>query len=97
MDFEIKNNGVSVKIDLSNMLEKVTGKVETPCGNNTLIISENVEKLTEENKKKWHSVVAKLLYVSKRTRPEILFGVNFLRTKVQELSVEDAVKLGRIM
>jgi len=42
-------------------------------------------------------VTAKLLYISKRTRPEILFAVNFLCTRVQNPSVEDAVKLGRIM
>ena len=90
-------NGVSVKIDLSNILEKVTGTVETPCANSILSVNAEVEKLTDENKEKLHSAVAKLLYVSKRTRPEILFGINFLYTRVQEPSVEDAVKLGRIM
>jgi len=97
MEFEIKNDGVAVKIDLKNLLKDTVGSVDTPCGNNILVVSENVEKLTDTNKEKLHSVIAKLLYVSKRTRPEILFGVNFLCTRVQDPTVEDAVKLGRIM
>ena len=42
-------------------------------------------------------MVAKLLYVSKRTRPEILFSVNFLCTRVQAPTLEDTVKLGRLL
>ena len=97
MQFEIKNDGVSVNIDLKNLLQNTVGSVETPCENNALVVSENAEKLTAENKEKVHSVVAKLLYIAKRTRPEILFIVNFLCTRVQDPTVEDAVKLGRVM
>ena len=97
MNFDIKNDGVSVKIDLENILDNVKGDVETPCANNILSITEGVEALTVDNKEKIHSVIAKLLYISKRTRPEILFGVNFLCTRVLEPTIEDAVKLGRVM
>jgi len=97
MDFEIKNDGVSIKIDIKNLLDNVNGSVETPCANNILAITEGVEVLTLDNKEKVHSLTAKLLYISKRTRPEILFGVNFLCTRVQEPTVEDAVKLGRVL
>jgi len=97
MEFEIKNDGIAVKIDLKDLLKNTVGIVDTPCGNNILVVNENIEKLTDENKEKLHSVIAKLLYVSKRTRPEILFGVNFLCTSVQDPTVEDAVKLGRVM
>ena len=97
MQFEIKNDGVSVKIDLKNLLQNSVGSAETPCGNNALVVSENAEKLTAENKEKVHSVVAKLLYIAKRTRPEILFIVNFSCTRVQDPTIEDAVKLGRVM
>ena len=78
MEFEIKNDGVAVKIDLKDVLKNTVGSVDTPCGNNILVVSENVEKLTHENKEKLHSMTAKLLYISKRTRPEVLLGVNFL-------------------
>jgi len=80
MDSNIKNGGVSVKIDLQTLLENTSGSAETPCANNVLRVKEDVEKLTEENKENVHSLISKLLYIAKRSRPEILFVVNFLCT-----------------
>ena len=47
--------------------------------------------------KRFHSFVAKLLYLSKRTRPNILTLVAFLTTRVQSLTEDDRSKLYRGM
>jgi len=97
MEFIMKDDGISVMIDLKNLLENTQGTVETPCGSNVLSITSNAKVLVPENKEKFHSTVAKLLYIAKRKPPEFLFVVNFLCTRVQEPTVEDAIKLGRVM
>jgi len=53
--------------------------------------------LTEEEKKKFHMTVARLLYLSKRARPDILTAVGFLCTRVKEPTVEDKQKLLRLL
>jgi CMP-N-acetylneuraminic acid synthetase len=42
-------------------------------------------------------VVAKLLYLAKRVRPDILTAVSFLCTKVTKPTTEDQQKLSRVM
>ena len=42
-------------------------------------------------------MVAKLLYLAKRTRPDILMPVNFLCTRVQAPTMSDFIKLVRVL
>ena len=44
----------------------------------------------------YHSMAAKLLYLSKRARPDILMVVIFLCTRVQSATMEDMNKLKRV-
>ena len=46
---------------------------------------------------KFHSVVAKLLYVSIRARMDLLLAVSFLSTRVSKSTVQDRAKLKRIL
>ncbi len=46
---------------------------------------------------KFHSIVAKLLYLGKRGRPDILLPVQFLCTRVKTLTIEDEKKLERVL
>ena len=55
------------------------------------------EELDEAEKKKFHTVVAKLLYLSKRTRADILTAVAYLCTRVRYPTKEDKKKLDRVM
>jgi hypothetical protein len=52
--------------------------------------------LIQSEKENFHSVVAKLLYIAKRGRPDILTAVNFLTSRVLRSNQEDAKKLKRI-
>ncbi len=48
-----------------------------------------------QEKAKFHSIVAKLLYLGKKGRPDILLPVQFLCTRVQNPTVDDERKLER--
>jgi len=45
----------------------------------------------------FHSIVAKLLYLGKRGRPDILLPVEYLCTRVKQPTVEDQKKLERVL
>ena len=45
----------------------------------------------------YHHIVAQLLYLGKRTRPDLLLAISFLCTRVQEPDEDDWKKLGRCL
>ena len=47
--------------------------------------------------KKFHTVVAKLLYLAKRTRIDILLAIAYLCTRVKSPTTGDLTKLGRVL
>jgi hypothetical protein len=53
--------------------------------------------LEESEKKYFHSTTAKLLYLAKRARPDILTVVIFLCTRVQDATVQDRDELDRVL
>ena len=74
-----------------------TFDVTSPCANHLWKVNENAEKLDEEKAKTFHSVVAKLLHVTKRSRPNIETAVAFLMTRVLKSDVDDWKKSKRLM
>jgi len=54
-------------------------------------------KLTRKKTKLFHSTVAKLLFVAKRARPDILLTVSFLTTRVKCPDQDDWKKLMRLL
>lgn len=58
---------------------------------------EQSQLLTTEQAKEFHSLVAKLLYLAKRTRPDILTAVSFLTTRVKAPTRLDQDKLMRVL
>jgi hypothetical protein len=69
----------------------------TPGGKNGFMVNEDAPKLAEDEKKAFHTTVAKLLYLSKRARPDIILVVGFLCTRVRDPTIEDRAKLERIL
>ena len=60
--------------------------------------SEDVDQpLEDKERETFHSVVAKLLYIAKRTRPDVLTAVSYLTTRVKEPNVGDQARLDRLM
>ena len=70
--------------------------MNVPASDNIFTIRDAL-KLEIDNSQWFHTQVAKLLYVAKRTRPDILLAVLFLTTRVQRLDEEDMNKLVRVL
>ena len=65
------------------------GDTATSPANNRLFDDINPTKLSSKDSKQLHSMVAKLLYLGTRVRPEILLVVNYLSTRVNMFTEGD--------
>ena len=74
-----------------------TEKSETPAAMNLFSIDESSDMLEDDERESFHTIVAKLLYLAKRARPDILLAITFLCTRVQSPTKEDLKKLRRVV
>ena len=104
INFEFKDDKV-LAINMVEQLEETIALFgEEICGNVTscaakglTTIDANSPPLDEKKAKIFHSVVAKLLFITKRARPDIEPTVNFLCTRVTKSTEQDWTKLKRLM
>jgi hypothetical protein len=74
------------------------GVATTPAGNHLFRINnENPERLDQATKDNFHTMVAKLLFLAKRGRPDIQLPVSFLTTRVKDPDIDDYRKLARVI
>ena len=73
------------------------GSAKSPAGEDLFDEKEEAEVCGEVVRKRFHSTVAKLLYLAKRARPDVLTSVSYLATRVQKCNTEDIRKLERVM
>ena len=105
MHFEYLRNKKAVVFTMENHLEEAldsfpddTNKVvSTPAAVHLFEVDETCTKLTEKDRSIFHSIVAKLLFVSKRARPDILVAVSYLTTRVSKADEDDWKKLKRLL
>ncbi len=73
--------------------------VKTPVTENLFQVRKqnNDNILPMEKAKQFHSTVAKLLFLAKRGRPDVLLAVSFLTTRVKEPDDDDWKKLLRVL
>jgi hypothetical protein len=101
MTFDYREDG-QVRITMENCVNDilvgcgVETTRATPAAS-TLFDVRDAPKVTAEESKYFHSHVAKLLYLSKRVRPECLTAVAFLSTRVQCCDIDDMAKLKRLL
>jgi hypothetical protein len=81
--------------DILKYYGKTVREYVTPTKPNLFKADDAAEPLVE--KAKFHSVVAKLLYLGKRSRPDILLPVQFLCTRVKAPTANDERKLERVL
>ena len=81
---------------INELLDSVTieGTAVTPAASNLLNVSES-PLLPALLKDDFHSLTARLLYLAKRTRPDLLTAVSFLTTRTTAPTVADHKKLER--
>lgn len=103
MNFDFSTPG-KVKICMLGYLEDflkdhshVVGIASTPASNKLFDVDDTSPVLEPDQAKVFHTSVARLLYLSKRTRPDILLAVNFLCTRVMSPTQEDNRKLERLV
>jgi hypothetical protein len=76
---------------------QVRGTAPTPAAADLFDIDINAEELDTELKEMFHSRVAKILFLAKRARPDLLTAVSFLTTRVQQPTTQDLNKLQRLL
>lgn len=92
-----------VAIDMTEYLEKVLEDLPdnfkkpaiTSAAEHLFHIIKNAIKLETKDAELFHHVVAQLLFLSKRGRPDILTAITFLTTRVKSPDFDDMKKLKR--
>jgi hypothetical protein len=104
MDLTFRDNGtVAIKMKeylkeaIINFGEDIARSAATPAKKNLFDINEKIPALGKQKKETFHSVVAKLLYFSKRGRQDILLAIAFLCTRVSCSTEQDWAKLRRVL
>ena len=72
-------------------------KVNTPAAAHLFQVNPEATPLSKEKKEEFHTTVAKLLFLTKRTRPDLQPAVPFLCTRVQAPDEDDWKKLLRVL
>jgi hypothetical protein len=104
MDLEFHENGTAsikmkdyIKESIIEFGETISRSAATPAKRDLFEINEESAALTNKGKDTFHSVVAKLLYVSKRGRLDIQLAIAFLCTRVSCSTEQDWAKLKRVL
>jgi len=93
----ITMKGMETSIVEDAPTERSTRKTNSPAADNIFDIDEDCPLLQERERSEFHAMVARLLYLAKRVRPECLMAVSFLTTRVTKATEEDKVKLDRVI
>lgn len=90
---------VSMKGFVEDMLlsSGVTGGVKLPASEGLFETRVGALLCAEPRRKEFHSLVAKLLYLAKKSRPDCLTAVAFLTTRVSRCTEDDWDKLTRVL
>lgn len=102
MDFDYTKRGkcsITMKGFVEDLLRgcKVKGIASSPAAPNLFELDEESLPLKEDQRKEFHSIAAKLLYLAKRVRPDILLATSFLSTRVTVATDQDKRKLDRVL
>lgn len=98
MIFDLSTAGTA-KVSMCGYVEDMlkesgtVGGARTPATEGLFDVRECAGMATEEQRVRFHRLVAKLLYLAKRARPDWLTAVAFLATRVTKCSIDDLVKL----
>jgi len=83
--------------ELLTEYNEIEGVSTSPATNDLFKISEKSDILEEHEREYYHTLTAKLLYLGKRVRPDILTAISFLAKRVQQPTEEDLKKLYRVI
>jgi hypothetical protein len=75
----------------------VDGTAKTPAADDLFDVDVDSPLLSKTDAKTYHTVTAKLLYLAKRARPDVLTAVSYCTTRVQAPTDDDLRKLMRVL
>jgi hypothetical protein len=84
-------------VDLLEGLSDIMGEADTPATKNLFRVRDDSRKLGDEEKEFYHSTIAKILYLGKRVRPDLLVAISFLVRRVQNPDEDDWSKMVRLV
>jgi hypothetical protein len=87
---------------VKNLLENVpddmrAGISVTPAAGHLYEVNKNAEPLDKSMSENFHTLTAKLLFLSKRARPDLQQAIGFLTTRVKKPDIDDWKKLKRVI
>ena len=82
---------------LKALPDNMSGVSPTPAANHLFDVNPDLPPLNDKDQEFFHHVVAQLLFLCKRGRPDIQTAVAFLCTRVQHPTTEDYNKLTRVI
>jgi hypothetical protein len=82
---------------LNDFSEDIKNTAATPALRDLFDVDDDKQKLNEKDSDLFHSIVAKLLYISKRGRTDIQLPIAFFCTRVAKSTVDDWKKLRRVL
>ena len=82
---------------LNEMTEDMKGVAVTPAASHLNEVNDNAEKLSDTMHDTFHHLTAKILYLSKRARPDLQTAVSFLTTRIMQPDIDDWKKLSRCL
>jgi len=103
LGMQISFRSGEVHVEMKNYIEKILATFggdlvpyQNP-GRKDLFMVEQHNVLSSEDMKTFHTIVAKLLYLAKRARPDIMTVVSFLCTRVKGPTIGDLGKLKHLL
>ena len=106
LGMKLKIKDKKLEIDMKDQLKEAIeafgedlgeGKVVSPAGKSLMMVDDNDIDLDKRKHEIFHSVVAKLLFIMKRARPDLDTSVAFLCTRVTKSKEGDWKKLRRLL
>jgi len=102
IDYTVKGK---VKISMYDYIDRMLTKLPsdmnglstTPATLHLFKVDDGAQKLDKDRAQLFHHLVAKLLYLSRRSRQDIQTAVVFLCMRVQSPDVDNYKKLARVM
>ena len=82
---------------LDDMPDDMNGTSPTPASNNLFDVEDDSPLLSEKEKDFFHRTTARLLFASKRARPDLQVSVAYLCTRVKAPNQSDYRKLARLI
>jgi hypothetical protein len=101
MRFKFHNNIVSISMEkiIQEIISEsdTSGIANSPATDDLFEVDSKSEILTEYERERFHSIAAKVLYIAKRTKPELMLAVGFLLRRVTKPTKQDQTKLERLL